>query len=277
MTIVNGNWSDDDIDIGPFETEVDEIVSLVVDRLCLCPSIRSSTQALIVHVHSDSKVWLLECAIYSRSCRYTEEIRSVDDLCIDVAAITPLQSYDWFNQKRFNDIHIFNSARLLSDRRLLFKKAYRCLEPEGFWDVQDFNRTLRCDDGTCTEDDIAQRIFEETNLRRSAKRIKTLETKIRRIEAKIQKHHKQHRKQRPTIGKRKELRKADKPRNPQQTDFKPLQSPDTFSEYSEARCAVPWPTSIFAAPQGMMPATGDVLDLTYEQAVMQMSITDGHV
>ncbi|KDN60778.1 hypothetical protein CSUB01_05970 [Colletotrichum sublineola] len=130
MVIINDNRPDGNINIGPSETEVVEMLSLVVDRLSLRPPIRPARRALIVDVRSNSELWFLECAIYSRRHGTAKEIMSVDDLCIDVDGITP---------------------------------SPRCLETQGFWDLQDFDRTLRCDDGTCTATDIAQRVFGEVN------------------------------------------------------------------------------------------------------------------
>ncbi|KAK1996452.1 hypothetical protein LX36DRAFT_671696 [Colletotrichum falcatum] len=166
--------SADNVDIEPSQHDIHDLIVSTVDHLSLYPSVRSAGQALIVDVRSDSTVWLLECAICWGISGYRGEPSSEDDLWIGLDTINKLQSYEWFNQKCFNCIYIFNSARLMRDRELLFQQAYGCLETGGFWHLQDFDRRLRCD-GINTRDDtedevarraaqqMAQNFFEEVN------------------------------------------------------------------------------------------------------------------
>ncbi|GKT61129.1 hypothetical protein ColTof4_01233 [Colletotrichum tofieldiae] len=109
----------------------DELRSALLDRLRLCSSIKAADRAFIIDVRSGSELFAIECAISSR--RGNEEIRSVADVDIRIDTITPMQSspptYQWFQRKQFNYVHIANSARLTRNRRKLFKRAFEYASP----------------------------------------------------------------------------------------------------------------------------------------------------
>ncbi|KAM0322256.1 hypothetical protein ACHAQA_009544 [Verticillium albo-atrum] len=71
------------------------------------------------------------------------------------------QGWD-FDGRTFDFIHLRHTLHSVRDRPELLKRVYDHLKPGGYFEVQEFECTLRCDDNTCPEgDDYALREWFE--------------------------------------------------------------------------------------------------------------------